>query len=298
MSKLPITGIILTLNEENNLTECLESIKALCTEIFIIDSGSTDKTIEIATQYTDKIFSHTFENYSKQRNWALENLPIKNEWILNLDADHRVNSKLKDELIILFHKGIPSDINGILISRKTIFMGKWIKHGGHFPTYHANFFRKGFGKCEEKLYDQHFLVKGNLLKLKGEIVDIITDSLINFTERHNKWSTLEAIYQLTAGENDEILASNIFGHAIQRRRALKSLYEKFPMFIRPFLYFIQRYFLRLGFLDGKEGLIFHFLQGFWFRFLIDSKVYDIERRARKENKTIPEVILKHYGIKL
>lgn len=175
-------------------------------------------------------------------------------------------------------------------------MGRWIKHGGHYPAYHANMFRKGFGKCEEKLYDQHFLVTGKLLTLKGDIVDIITDSLTSFTERHNKWSTLEAEYQLSVNKNDVVIKAELGGNAIQRRRALKNIYEKFPLFVRPFLYFIQRYFLRLGFLDGKEGLIFHFLQGFWFRFLIDAKIYDIERRAKKENKTIPEVIKEHYGI--
>lgn len=272
--KLPITAIVLTFNEEKNIFECLESVKDLCAEIIIVDSGSSDRTLEIVKQYTDKIYSHPFDNYSRQRNWALENIPIKNDWILNLDADHRITPELKEELSTLFSKGIPSDVNGFLISRRTIFMGKWIKHGGHYPTYHANFFRKGFGKCEEKLYDQHYLVSGKQLKLKGDIIDIITDSLTNFTIRHNKWSTLEAEYQLSTNKNDEIVKSNFSGNAIQRRRALKSFYEKFPLFIRAFIYFIQRYFFRLGFLDGKEGLIFHFLQGFWFRFLIDAKIWE------------------------
>ena len=182
--KLPITAIVLTFNEEKNITECLQSIKDLCDEILIVDSGSTDKTIEIAKQFTDKIFSHPFENYSQQRNWALNNLPIKNDWILNLDADHRVMPELKEELRFLFNQGISSDINGFLISRRTMFMGSWIKYGGHYPTYHANMFRKGFGKCEEKLYDQHYIILGKQVKLKGDIIDIITDSLFNFTARH------------------------------------------------------------------------------------------------------------------
>jgi glycosyltransferase involved in cell wall biosynthesis len=290
---LKITAIILTLNEEHNITDCLESIKNLCAEILIVDSGSTDKTIEITKRFTDKIFSHPFENYSKQRNWALENLPIKNEWIINLDADHRVTKELISELNRLFKSGVEKDVNGFLISRKTIFMGKWIKHGGHYPTYHANLFRKGFGKCEEKLYDQHYLIEGGLIKLNGDIIDVITDSLTNFTTRHNKWSSLESEYQLNSAKQSEVIKANINGHPIERRRALKKFYERFPLFIRPFFYFIQRYFLRLGFLDGKEGLIFHFLQGFWFRFLIDAKIYDIKRRAKKENKTIPEVIREH-----
>lgn len=272
--KLPITAVILTFNEEKNIVDCLVSINDFCDQIIVVDSGSTDNTLTLAKQFTQNIFSNPFENYSQQRNWALMNLDINNEWILNLDADHRVTSELKKELSILFEKDIPSDINGFLISRRTIFMGKWIKHGGHYPTYHANFFRKGSGKCEEKLYDQHYLVTGKQIKLKGDIIDVITDSLTNFTARHNKWSTLEAEYQLNTKKHNEVIKADIKGHPIERRRALKSFYEKFPLFVRPFLYFIQRYFFRLGFLDGKEGLVFHFLQGFWFRFLIDAKIWE------------------------
>jgi glycosyltransferase involved in cell wall biosynthesis len=297
-TKLDICVIILTFNEERNLIDCLSSINEFCSEIIIVDSGSTDNTLEIAKQFTDKVFFHSFENYAKQRNWALENLPISNEWILNLDADHRVTPELVDEFRNLFAKGIPKDVRGFLISRRTIFMGKWIKHGGHYPTYHSNFFRRGYGNCEDKLYDQHFLVKGNLMKLKGDIIDIITDSLTNFTIRHNNWSTLEAIYQLTSNKNTNVVTANFSGHAIQRRRALKSFYEKFPLFIRPFIYYFQRYILRMGFLDGKEGLIFHFLQGYWFRFLIDAKVYEIKYLAKNKNKTIQAVIKELYGISI
>lgn len=279
--KIPVTVIILTFNEEKNIFDCLESVKDFCDEIIVVDSGSTDKTLEIVKEYTDKIFYHPFENYSKQRNWALENLPIKNKWILNLDADHRVTSELKEELTKLFSKEISEEVNGFLISRRTIFMGRWIKHGGHYPTYHANMFRKGFGKCEEKLYDQHYIVEGKLLKLKGDIVDIITDSLTTFITRHNKWSTLEAEYQLSNKVEENIIKANLMGHPIQKRRALKKFYERFPLFVRPILYFIQRYFLRLGFLDGKEGLIFHFLQGFWFRFLIDAKIWESRNKNDK-----------------
>ena len=148
---MKITTIVLTFNEEKNIAECLESLNNFFDEIIIVDSGSTDNTLEIAKKYTDKIYSHPFENYSIQRNWALSNLPIDNEWILNLDSDHRVTPELIYELKSLFEKGLSKDINGFLISRRTMFMGKWIKHGGHYPTYHANLFRKGFGKCEEKL---------------------------------------------------------------------------------------------------------------------------------------------------
>ncbi len=273
-----ITAIVLTFNEETNIRACLESIKDVVSEIFIVDSGSTDNTLNIAKEYNCEIVSHPFENYSFQRNWALDNLSISNNWVLNLDADHRLTVELRNELKVIFDKNIPPAINGFLTSRRTIFMGKWIRFGGHYPTYHSVLFRKGKGYCEIKQYDQHFKVEGDLIKLKGDIIDVITDSLFNFTLRHNKWSSLEASElssKLKGG--DGVIESNRTGNAIQKRRYLKSVYEKFPLFFRPFIYFIVRYLFRLGFLDGTRGLIFHILQGFWFRFLVDAKVYELKK---------------------
>ena len=185
-----LSVIILTFNEEINISECLESLSGLDANIFVVDSGSTDRTLEIVKEFTSNIFSNPFENYGQQRNWTLQNLPLTTNWILQMDADHRLTSELKTEIKDLFDKGIAEDINGFLISRRTIFMGKWIRYGGHYPTYHATLFRKGFGHCEEKLYDQHFVVQGQTLKLKGDMIDILTDSLSSFTTRHNKWSSL------------------------------------------------------------------------------------------------------------
>jgi len=288
MNKLPISVVILTFNEEKNIEECLKSVHDWADEIFVVDSYSTDKTLEIAKKYTDKIYQHPFVDYAKQRNWAFANLPIKNEWILNLDADHRIDESLKKMIIKIFSQPIDKNLNGFLITRKTIFMDKWIKFGGHYPVYHAVLFRKGFGKCEERLYDQHFVVNGKLEILKGDIVDVISDSLNKFIERHNKWATLEAIEHIS-GKGGGIKA-NWVASKISQRRAMRNFYYKFPLFLRAYLYFIYRYFFKLGFLDGKEGLIFHFLQGFWYRFLVDAKIYEIEKRAKKEQRSIKEIV--------
>jgi glycosyltransferase involved in cell wall biosynthesis len=273
--KLPITVIILTYNEEKNIEECLKSIHGFFEEIFIVDSFSTDKTIEIAKKYTDKIYQHEFENYSSQRNWALNNLPIRTEWVLNLDADHRVTKELIDELKEIFSKGLEKNFNGFLISRKTIFMGKWIKYGGHYPVYHAILFRKNSGRCEKRLYDQHFVVNGKLRKLKGDVIDIVADSIDKFISKHIKWAYLEAKEQMIKREKD--IKPSLFGNPIQKRRFFREIYNKFPLFIRPFLYFIYRYFLRFGFLDGIEGLIFHFLHALWYRFIVDVKIYELKK---------------------
>ena len=153
-------------------------------------------------------------------------------------------------------------------------MGKWIKYGGQFPSFHSVLFRKECGYCEEREYDQHFVVEGEKLKLKGTIIDIITDSLTRFTMRHNNWSSLESAQE--KNDSNKAIEAKVLGNPIERKRYYKNIYYSFPLFVRTFLYFNYRYFLRLGFLDGKEGLIFHFLQGFWFRFLIDAKIYELK----------------------
>jgi glycosyltransferase involved in cell wall biosynthesis len=282
--------IILTYNEEKNIEDCLESLLPLNTEIFIVDSGSTDKTLEICRKYTSNIYDHPFTNYGAQRNWTLNNLPLTTNWVLNLDADHRVTPELADELLNTFSQSIDPEINGFLVSRRTLFMGKWIKYGGHYPTYHAILFRKGFGQCEDKLYDQHFKVTGKTRLLKGDMIDIITDSLNTFIARHNHWATLETKYHFDEVNTDEankgVVKAKFFGNPIERRRFIKKRYESFPLFVRPVIYYVIRYFIRLGFLDGTEGLIFHFLQGFWFRFLIDAKIYELKKKQKLENNNI------------
>jgi len=283
-NKVPISAIILTYNEEKNIKDCLESIKGLCDDIFIVDSYSIDNTLEIAKKYSNNITQNQFENYSQQRNWAFQNLPIKTEWILNLDADHRVTDQLRDELIDLFSNNIDDGIKGFLVSRRTIFLNKWIKHGGHYPAYHSILFRKNYGHCENKLYDQHFVVDGKTKKLDGDIIDIITDSLSNFILRHNSWAELEAkqiIDNNYSKQSDYHVQPSLSGNPIQRKRFYRQFYYKLPMFIRPTLYFIYRYFIRLGFLDGTQGLIFHFLQGFWFRFLVDAKIYEVSKERKR-----------------
>lgn len=280
--KLPISVIVLTFNEEQNIGDCLRSVIGWVQEVFVVDSGSTDQTLTIARQLGAILVQHPFEHYSLQRNWALEHLPLSCDWVLHLDADHRVTPELKNSLEGVFSQPVPEVLKGFMVSRRTLFLGKWIRFGGHYPVYHAALFRKGFGFCEEKRYDQHFKVDGQLQKLRGDILDVITDSLGRFTERHNRWADLEAQEAVLADKPDKarLIRPSAFGNPMQQRRFLKSTYEKLPLFIRPMVYFFVRYFLRLGFLDGRRGLIFHFLQGFWFRFLVDAKIYEARQKAR------------------
>ncbi len=284
--KLPISVIILTYNEEQNIRACLESVKDMADAIFVVDSYSTDKTLEIAREYTDNIFQHPFDNYAVQRNWAQDNLQIKNEWLFHLDADERVTSELSRELKIIF-SGTVDDVNGYLISRRTIFMSRWIKHGGHYPAYHLRLFRKSLGRCEDRLYDQHFYVGGKIEILKSDIIDTVTSDFDNWKSRHNKWAKLEAL-EVIGNQKENVIKGNPRGTPIEQRRWFREIYYKLPMFIRASLYFIYRYFFKLGILDGKEGMIFHFYQGFWYRFLVDVEINELKKRAlNKESLLMP-----------
>ena len=276
MDKLPISVIIITYNEENNIEECIRSVFEWAGEIFIVDSGSCDRTLEIAANYTEKIYSHPFENFAQQRNWSQDNLPLSNNWVFHLDADERVTVELAQELDKFFSRYLDAD--GFMISRRTVFRGKWIKHGGHYPVYHLRIFKKDKGRSEERLYDQNYIVKGKIKKMKGDIINIINPDLVLWKKRHRQWAYLEA--QEVLFNKERVLNIRLTGGPIERRNWLRyKLYYRLPLFMRSFFYFFYRYILRLGFLDGRQGLLFHFWQGFWYRWLVDKQIY-----ALKKNK--------------
>ena len=275
-SKLSV--ILLTMNEELNLPSCLESLKGLDSEIFVVDSGSTDRTLDISKSAGARIFHHAFEHYGAQRNWAQENLPISGEWVLHLDADERLTPELVSEINQVLQNP-PPDIEGFMLRKRTIFMGRWIRHGGHYPSYHLRLFRRSHGTCEDRLYDQHFLVDGQVQSLKHDYLDIVACNLRSWTLRHSKWAQLEAEEILRVHKNGNRVRPDADGNPIEKRRWLREgVYLRSPLFSRAFLYWFYRYFFRLGFLDGKEGLIFHFLQGCWFRFLVDATIYEDKAR--------------------
>lgn len=281
-----VAAIVLTYNEERNITDCLSSLTDWVSEIFVVDSGSTDATIAIAETYGATILTHPFEHYGAQRNWALENCPVVSPWILNVDADERVTPELRASIESAVSTS-DEQICGYLMSRRTLFMGRWIKHGGHYPAWHLRLFRAGRGSCEERLYDQHFHCDGPVQTLHGDLIDTLTPSLTVFSQRHVRWAQLEAEEQERDASADtdghRIRGSITSGaNAIESRRWMRERYGGLPLFVRPVLYFLYRYVVRLGFLDGKEGLIFHFLQGFWYRFLVDSMIFERRRAAKPD----------------
>ncbi len=279
--KFPVSVIILTYNEELNLENCLKSVADWAEEIFVIDSYSTDKTLEIARKYGCQIIQHPFENQAQQFNWALDNLEIKNDWILRLDADELMSKELRQEIVKVLPK-TPNEINGFYIKRRVYFMGRWIKHGGYYPTWFLRLWRKSKGRIEEREVDEHtILLEGKAGKLQNYFIDDNKKSVDAWIAKLNNFSTRETKERLR-NKHAIRFNSGIFREQVLRKRWLKeNFYYRLPLFCRAFLYFVYRYFFRLGFLDGKKGLIFHFIQGFWHQFSIDSKIYEAE--LNKEN---------------
>jgi len=275
-----LSVIILTKNEEANLPTSIASLQKLDAEILIVDSGSSDRTVEIAQQTGCQVFEHPFENHAQQLNWALQNLPITTPWIVRLDADERLTPELVEELNRILPQ-TPDDITGYQVKRRVFFMGRWIRHGGYYPTWLLRVWRTGVGTCEQRWMDEHIVLsEGKISSLRHDIIDENQKGLSFWIDKHNRYADREVKDMLNvATESDELLANNEqHSQASQRRWVKKNFYARSPLFLRAFLYFLLRYTIGLGFLDGKEGLIFHFLQGFWYRFLIDAKIYELQKK--------------------
>lgn len=280
-----ISFIILTYNEEKNLSATLNSLQELGCPVFIVDSGSTDDTVKIAEEFGCEVFFNPFENHAQQINWALANLPLKTPWLMRLDADERLTPQLSVELKQVLPES-PQEISGYQIKRRVFFMGRWIRHGGYYPTWLLRIWRTGYGTCEQRLMDEHIVLsEGRIANLKHDIIDENHKGLSFWVDKHNRYADREVqdILAAQSKAQSDGLAVKQFSQAKQRRWVKTNLYSRFPLFLRAFIYWLLRYTIGLGFLDGVEGLIFHFLQGFWYRFLIDSKLYE---KFRKESETL------------
>lgn len=291
---LDISVIILTYNEKIHIERCINNAKKFAKDIYLVDCFSNDGTVEIATSMGAKVFQHPWENYSKQFNWALQNLPIKTEWVWRMDADEYLSDELIDEL----HKKLPSlpnGINGFTAPCLRIFMGRYIKHG-IIPLILLRLFKIKYAVCENRYMDEHIqLSEGKIETLGNPFYDDNLNGLTWWTNKHNGYATREAIDLLLTEYNllpqESVVNSGAHSESI-RKKKLK--YIKLPLFWRAFAFFILRYFFRLGFLDGKEGFLWHFLQGFWYRTLADAKVYEIKKKYNFDSKKIQAFLKENY----
>ena len=279
--QISISVMIITYNEEKNIESCLKSLGFLPREIFIVDSGSNDGTLQLVKEYTDRIYHHQWECGSKQWNWALKNLPVSSEWILALDADQRLTSELREEIEQTL-KSCPTSIKGFYIPRRQIFRGRWIRYGTYYPKYLLKLFRCGHAVSDEnELMDCRFYVSDNTAKLRYDLIEENRKewNMDFWLSKHMRFAELQAeeeFLRRRKGTGWRIKPS-LSGTPDQQTLFLKNLWYRMPLYVRPFLYFFYRYFLRLGFLDGKEGLIFHFFQGFWYRMLVDIRLDELRK---------------------
>ena len=283
MTTSQFSFVILTFNEENHLPRRLESIRPLMAPVFICDSGRTDKTLEIAASYGAEVLFNPFENHPKQWHFALTHFDIQTPWTIGLDADQIVLPELLQKLSLFDGNTIAPEVCGIYFNRKNYFKGRWIKHGGYFPRYLLKMFRTGRGWSDlNENMDHRFLTDGKTLIWKDGLIkeENLKENEISFwITKHNRYSDLVAREELERAEmlRTQTLKPNLLGSPDERMAWFKKQWWEMPLFVRPFLYFFYRYFVQLGFLDGKEGLIFHFLQACWFRFVVDVKIMELKR---------------------
>ncbi len=281
---MKLTAIIPSFNEAQNIGACLESLQALGAQILVVDSGSTDATRDIAKSFGAVVVEHPFETHAKQWHWALSELPIRTDWVIALDADQRLTPELAKELRRMFSNGnAPAAAVGLYVNRRQVFRGKWIRHGGYYPKYLLKIFRRDRVRVDlNDLLDHHFYVDGPTVKLRSDLIEknVKEDDIGFWIEKHNRYASLLAREESirSAGAAAPLRAS-LTGSPDQRILRFKSAWRSMPLYIRPILYFIYRYFFRLGCLDGKQGFIFHFMQAFWFRLLVDIKLDDLRTQA-------------------
>jgi glycosyltransferase involved in cell wall biosynthesis len=277
--------IILTYNEEIHLGRLLNSIKELEAPVFVLDSGSTDDTLKIADEYGSIVKTNPFENHPKQWDYALNNFDIKTEWIIGLDADQYLSDELLFRLKNFSSEEIGKEINGIYFNRKNYFKGRWIKHGGYFPKYLLKMFRTGTGHSDlNENMDHRFIVKGKTVIWKdGYLIEenLKENNLSFWIDKHNRYSNLVAKEEIERRNKLRVqsVKPKLFGSPDEKIALYKKFWWSLPLFVRPFIYFFYRYFIRMGFLDGKEGFIFHYLQAFWFRFVVDAKIREMRKNS-------------------
>lgn len=274
-----LTVVILTKNEEKNLRKCIESFKGIPKRIIVVDSYSTDSTVDVARTLGAEVVEHRFENHAAQFNWAIENLDIDTMWVSKMDADEEWLPELAEEIESKLDK-LPDDVRGVILRRRVYFMGRWLRHGGKYPELLLRIFRTGYGMSEMKMMDEHLIItEGDTVTFENDFIDNNNKSLEWWINKHNWYSNKEVLdRQMKTDHINLNKATNSFQAKI--KRFVKNYgYYSLPKFFRAHIYFIYRYYFRLGFLDGLEGKIYTFLQAYWYRFLVDAKMYECEKNG-------------------
>lgn len=274
--------VILTYNESSHIGRALDSVSTLSSEIFVIDSGSVDETVAIARSAGAVVLTNPFVTQAQQFQWALESAPITADWVMRLDADEVIEPDLAAEIAARLPT-LPPEVTGVNLKRKHIFMDRWIRHGGRYPLTLLRIWRRGRARIEQRWMDEHMLLtEGAAVTFEGGFSDHNLNDLTFFADKHNKYATREAVDVLNRKYDlfprDEAMDAHSTSGAASGKRWLKEqVYNRLPFWAAPLGYFLYRYIIQLGFLDGREGLIYHGLQGGWYRFLVAARIVELDR---------------------
>jgi glycosyltransferase involved in cell wall biosynthesis len=264
--------IVLTFNSASVIERTLRAALEVSRSVFIVDSGSSDDTVAIATRLGCEVVNRPFRHYADQRNWAIDEFGARSQWQLHLDADEVLDDVAIAEIRRVL--AAPGEATGFIFRRRTYFMGQALRFGGN-DNFHLRLFKTGTVRCEDRLYDQHFVSDRPGVRLRGVLHDMNVGSLTEWTARHNRWSDMEAAELLRPqGDNAGQIQAQLSADPRERRRLYKGQYYKAPPVLRVFLLFIYRYVLQGGFLDGRAGFFYAFFQVLWFRMLVDAKLLE------------------------
>ena len=275
------TVIILTKNEETDIERCIRSVESWVKRIVIVDSGSTDRTVEIASRLGVEVVRHEpFADYGRQFSWAVDNLRIKTTWVFRLDADEVITPELRKELEKELEHHATDDVSGFMMRYKVEFMGRYLMHGGFYPFQKITIFKYGKGRFEERAMGEHIVLsEGRCVYLRNDAIHHTLKTLDLYINKHNWYATREVqdYFDVRSGRENALLD----GQPERAKKLRDGLYYRLPMFLRAKLFFWYRYYLRLGFLDGTPGYIFAFMQAYWYRTLVDAKIYERETEGTR-----------------
>ena len=280
---MKLVAVILTLNEAQHLPRCLASLAGVADAVLVADCYSTDDTVRIAQAHSARVVQREWINYATQFNWALTQLDADTDWVLRIDADEVLTPALAAEIRTRL-PGIGPEVDGVFCGRRMTFQGQRIRFGGLFPIRVLRLFRAGGGQCENRWMDEHIKVAGPTADFRHELIDDNLNSLTWWTAKHNHYASREAVDLLNLEygfmPHDSVASLRGGSQAGVKRWFKEAVYARLPGGLRALAYFLYRYVIRLGFLDGRAGAAFHLLQGFWYRYLVDAKVAEVKRYMR------------------
>ncbi len=280
-----ITAIILTKDEEANIEKCIRSIKPIVKRIVVVDSGSTDNTLQIAKDLGAEVIVHELKPFyqSKQFLYGLKQADIKTKWVFRIDADEELTEASAKEIEEICNSNSDTDVNGIVVRFEVNFMGRAIRHGGVYPLRKLLVFKCGKGTIEDRCMDEHcYLLEGRSVELKHDSLHHDDKGLSAWIAKHNDYSTREVqdyFASLSSADSTGLEKDHGLDAKARFKRFLRwKIYYKLPAGFRAYAYYIYRYYIRMGFLDGHEGKVFCFMQAYWYRFLVDAKIREASKK--------------------